>query len=322
MIKLPRFLLVSAFLAASTTFGLADNYPSKPLELSCATAAGSTGAQWCQMVSEILAKQGYLGKPVRVAFRPGGSGNENGVFLDRAPADGYTLSQLSQSHAGYMNLPTFTPDPNNFEPLLRVEKFLYNLAVPADSQFKTFDDLVQYAKKNPGQLGVGGNKIGSVHHRHIVDAFGAAGATVNYIPYEGSADAVRDLLGKHIPVALGTTGQWLPHIKAGSVRVLVTLNEERIPLLPDVPTIKELGYDYPITHNFIGIMVKKGIPEERKQALRVAFRKLVESEEYKQYLAVSPHVVVWYSDDPATVQKEWDYYLKSAKDFMTANNLM
>lgn len=294
----------------------AEDYPSKPLTIACATAAGSTGAQWCQMVSEILSKPDILGQPVNVELKPGGSGNEAAIYLTQRPADGYTLLQGSQSYAGYVNLPTFTPKLDDMEFLLRVEKFIYALGVPADSEFKTFDDAVKYAKEHPGELGIGGNKIGSVHHRLILDAFGAAGAEINYIPYEGSADAVRDTLGKHIPVGLGSIGQWQQHVNSGAIRILAVLNDERVSAWPDAPSIKELGYDYPVTHNFMAIIVKTGTPDDVKQKLRDAFAKLVESDEYKAYLAQSPHVVPWFNADPDVVQKEWQDTVSGTKEFM------
>ncbi|MDF2994924.1 MAG: hypothetical protein K0R27_561 [Xanthobacteraceae bacterium] len=315
-------LMSVAATVAITPVANAQSYPTKPIELVCSTSPGSTAAQWCQLMAQILAKPDVLGKPVNVAYKGAGSGNEAAVYTLQRPADGYTLLHASASFSGYMNLPTFSAKPDDFEFLARIEKFIYVLAVPTDSKYKTFVELVSAAKAAPGTIAVAGNKIGSIHHKHIIAAFKAGGAHVNHIPYEGSGDAVRDLLGGHVPVGLGSIGQIQPHAEAGKLRPLVVLNEKRSPAMPDVPTIQELGYVYPISHQWQGIFVKKGTPEAVKAKLREAFGKVVNGPEYADYLKNSPHVEKAFDTDGAALQKSFQDELNDYRGFMQANGIL
>ncbi|MCS0496303.1 tripartite tricarboxylate transporter substrate binding protein [Ancylobacter sp. MQZ15Z-1] len=322
MMKFAAGLAAIVLSAVSAPAVQAQSFPDKPIELVCSTSPGSTAAMWCQLMAQVLAKPDVLGTPVNVVYKGAGSGNEAAVYVMSRPADGYTLLHASASFSGYMNLPTFSVKPDDLEFLVKVEKFIYGLAVRSDSKYKTFGDLVSAAKLAPGTIGIAGNKIGSIHHKHIISAFSAAGATVIHIPYQGSGDAMRDLLGGHVPAALGTIGQIMPHEKAGKIRTLVVLNETRSPALPDVPTIQELGYVYPISHQWQGIFLKKGTPDEVKAKLRAAFRKVVDSPEYAEYLKNSPHVEKAFEDDPEKLRESFQQELQSYRTFMQENGIL
>lgn len=301
---------------------LAQDYPNKPIEFICATSAGSTAAQWCQLMAQELGKPDALGQPVHVSYRGGGSGNEAAAYSVRKGNDGYTLLHANASWAGYMNLPTFSEDPDQFKLAAKVEKFLYSLAVPADSEFKTIEDVVTYAKENPGTLSVAGNKIGSIHHKHIVAFFNAAGAEVNYIPYEGSGDAVKDVLGKHVPIGLGTIGQWAPHVEAGTIRPLVLLNEERVAAVPDLPVPSDMGLDYPMQHQWQGFFLLDGTPPEVHEKLSAALAKVVEGEEYKKYLDINKHVTAALDTDMAKLDQEFTAEKALFQEFMVENGII
>lgn len=297
-------------------------YPERPIELVCSTSPGSTAAQWCQLMAQILAKPDVLGVPVNVSFKGAGSGNEAAVYVRGQPNDGYVILHSNASWSGYMNLPTFEAKPEDFEFLARVEKFVYALAVQEGGKYASFEDVVADAKANPGTVAVAGNKIGSIHHKHIISAFSAAGAEVNHIPYEGSGDAVRDLLGGHLPVGLGSIGQLQPHVEAGKLKPIVVLNEERVAAMPDVPSVRDLGLDYPISHQWQGIFVGAGMPAEVKTRLRDAFAKVVESPEYAEYLKTAPHVEASFDADEEALKASFDAELKDYRAFMQANGIL
>ncbi|WP_127143833.1 Bug family tripartite tricarboxylate transporter substrate binding protein [Pelagibacterium montanilacus] len=313
--------------ALTSTFALSaataqDSYPSEPIELVCSTSAGSTAAQWCQMMSQVLSQDHVLGVPVNVSYRGAGSGNEAAVHVAQRDSDGYTLLHANASWSGYMNLPTFTPEISDFEFLARVEKFIYALGTHVDSEFETFEDTVEYARENPETLAIAGNKIGSIHHKHILSVYGAAGVDVNHIPYEGSGDAVRDVLGQHVPMGLGSIGQLQPHVEAGNMRPLVVLNEERVEAMPDVPTAAELGYEYDISHQWQGIFVKSGTPDEVKDVLRIALEQVVESPEYAEYLENSPHVEANFESDGEVLAESFQAELDDYRSFMEDNGIL
>ena len=194
-------LIVLAIAALFASPALAE-YPDKPVTISCGTSPGSGAARWCQMMAQGLAKKEALGVPVRVVFKPGGSGNESAVYADNKPADGYTLMHANGSYSGYMNLPTFSVKRSDLTLVARVVKSLYVLVTPADSQYKTFADVVKAAKAEPGKLAVAGNKLGSNAHQQVISLFNAAGVKVNHIPYRGTGKSLKDMLGHHILLGL------------------------------------------------------------------------------------------------------------------------
>lgn len=297
-------------------------YPERPVEFVCSTSPGSTAAQWCQLMAQALSQKDALGVPVNVTFKGAGSGNEAGVYIKGRAADGYTILHANASWSGYMNLPTFEPSVDDFEYLARIEKFVYALGTHANGPYKTFGDALAAAKDKPGTLAVAGNKIGSIHHKHILSLFTAADAEVVHIPYEGSGDAVRDVLGQHVPLGLGSIGQLQPHVAAGTIRPLVVLNEERVAAFPDVPTPAELGFSYPISHQWQGIFVRAGTPEEVKEKLRAALTKVMDSPEYAKYLEVSPHVEKNFETDPQALKQSLDKELSDYREFMQANGIL
>ena len=314
-------LILIAMVALFATPALAE-YPDKPITISCGTSPGSGAARWCQMMAQGLAKKEALGVPVRVVFKPGGSGNESAVYADNKPADGYTLMHANGSYSGYMNLPTFSVKRSDLTLVARVVKSLYVLVTPADSQYKTFADVVKAAKAEPGKLAVAGNKLGSNAHQQVISLFNAAGVKVNHIPYRGTGKSLKDMLGHHILLGLSNPSLVIPHIKAGKMRALVLLDTQRLPEMPDTPVPKELGLNYDLPVQWQGFFLKTGTPPAVKAKIVKAIGVVVNSPEFKAYLKKSPGIVADYISDEAALNKDLDKNLKSTNEFMKANGLI
>lgn len=316
-----------AIMGLTATPAAAQKFPSGPIEIVCTTKPGSGAAAWCQMLATELQKPDYLGVPVNVTFKSGGSNHEPVVYVDGKPADGHTLLHVSGSFYGYWNLPHFTKTYKDFEMLARVEQHLYGVAVRCDNSegIKSWQDLVAYAKKNPGALAMGSNKIGSIHHRHHVALYDAAGIDVRFIPYQGTGDVVKDVVGGHLKVGFAQPSLWNPHIDAGTICPLALLNEERLSEdknWKNVPSIKELGVEYDIPHQWQGFMVKKGTPDEAKDTLANALKKVTQSDAYKAYMAKRPHVVPNFEADRAKLTKDLDTNIPATRKFMIDNEII
>jgi tripartite-type tricarboxylate transporter receptor subunit TctC len=272
-------------------------WPDRPIEMVCATSPGSGAANWCELFAELTGKN--LGQPVKVLFKGGGGGNEAAAYVAGRPADGYTWLQRNTSYAGYMNLPTFRPNPDDFVNAVNVEKFLYVVAVRADSKYKTFQDLIADMKARPGKVGVATNKPGSAHHIHMIKLFNAFGADWNFVPYKGAGGAMKDVLGGHVPAGIGPPGIWLPHVKAGKARFLIWLDDKHSsrPELASIPIPADFGKKYDFIHQVQGMFVMKGTPKPVMGRIAAAFKAATETPRYKDYLAKNPHVVPVFSGD-------------------------
>jgi tripartite-type tricarboxylate transporter receptor subunit TctC len=301
---------------------LADNFPNHPFTLAITSSAGSGVARWGQMIAQILSKPGFLGQPVNVVYKGGGSGNEAGVYTHEHKADGYTLLQVSGSQPGYYNLPTMRYPFSDFTFVARMEKTLYAIGVANDSQFKTFKDLVAYAKANPGKLSFGGNKIGSVHQRMFAALTGALGVNIRYVPYQGTGQVVKDVLGHHVPVGMAQPGLWLPNVEAGKARMLLLLNDERIKQFPDLPVPSDLGIDVDLPIQFQAIVVKKGVPEDRIKFIAAALHKVQDTPQYQQYIKLNPGETPFFSDDQQALNADMRKQIESAHKFMVEHGIL
>ena len=324
-----KTLFVSTFGFAAAVGLLASpalaKYPDKPIELVCSTKAGSGAARWCQMMADELSKPNRLGVPVNVVYKPGGANHEGVVYTSSKPADGYTILHISGSHAGYFNLPHFTKGFKDFHMVARVERHLYAIAVRCDDKgIKSWKDLVAVAKKSPGQLAMGSNKPGSIHHRQHIRINNDQGIKLRFVPYKGTGGVVKDVVGKHLRVGFAQPGKWNPHIKSGTVCPIALLNEKRLnhPLWKDVPTIHEVGAKYTIPHQWQGFIVKKGTSEDVIKRISDASKDVANSKSYQKYLKKQPHVIPLFSDDRKNLTKDFEQNLKDARAFMIANGII
>lgn len=311
--------VVAAGVALAVVQPVQAAYPDKPIELICTTSPGSGAARWCHLVAEHLKQKDFLGVPVNVVFKSGGSNHEPVVYTQKKAADGYTLMHMSGSFTGYFNLPHYKFGYKDFTLIARMEQHLYAVGVHADSPWKTYADVVAYAKANPGKLSMGSNKIGSIHHRHQELLHKTAGINIRFVPYKGTGDVVKDVIGKHLKIGFAQPGKWIPHVKAGKARMLLLLNETRLtnnPWTKGVQTPAEAGYKYNVPHQFQGFMVKKGTPADRITILQKAMAKVSSTAKYQKYMKKQPHVIPNFSGDLKKLDSEFSSGLKSTRSLM------
>lgn len=306
----------SLALSASTAVAA---WPEKPIELVCATSTKSGAAHWCRLMASTVSKE--IGGRVDVLFKGGGGGNTAAAYVAKKPADGYTWLHRNTSYAGYMNLPTFKVDPEQFEVVVHMTKFLYVIGVPTGSKYKTFKQLIADMKANPGKISVAANKPGSAHHRHLINLFRAYDVKWNYVPYKGSGGAMRDVLGGHVPVGIVPTGIWMPQVKAGKGRTLVLLNEAAYPGI-DAPIPKDFGQNYKFTHQVQGFFLKKGAPADVKAKIAKAFERASKSQAYKDYIKNTVGAIDVFSVDGPRLTKEFHDARKETGAFLREAGLL
>jgi len=304
----------------------AQSYPTQPIQLICSTSPGSGAARWCEMIREELAKPEYLGVPINVAYMSGGANHEPAVYVHNRPADGYTILHGNASYHGQFNLPHFTVSPDDFTVVARFEQTIYGVGVLcSDPELNSWEDVVNYARANPGALAMGSNKVGSLHHlHHIRITRDPNGADIRFVPYEGTGDVVRDVVGGHLRIGFAQPGLWNPHIEAGTICPLMIMNEDRLthPLWADVPSVHDVGLTYDVPHQWQGFLVKAGTPDSVMDAIADALQKVTTSEAYAAYLAQNPHVVPAYIRDRAYLNEDFAREVAATRQFMIDVGLM
>jgi tripartite-type tricarboxylate transporter receptor subunit TctC len=264
--------------SAGTQFeARAADWPSKPITIIVGWGAGGTTDLITRMLADSL--QGILGVPVVVENKPGGAGLIALGLVSKAKPDGYTLGSLSLSGITEKPFVTEVPfDPvNGFSHICQIFNYGYGFVVKSDSPWKTFQEFVDDAKSKPGQLTVSMSGLGSTMHVALAKLEQKLpGFKITPIPYEGGLAAVTALLGGHVNACFQTQ-EWVPHVDAGTLRLLAIPAKEGMRKYPDVPTWLDLGYG--VYGESPGAYVAPaGLSEEIRSKLESAFEKALKSE--------------------------------------------
>ena len=221
-----------------------------------------------------------LGVPIVVENRPGAGGSVGAQYVARAKADGYTLVVSSQSShlANPLTQPQVGYDPvKDFENIAILGRLPNALVVHSSLPFKTFKEFIDYAKKNPGKLNYGSGGVGSMGQLNVEMLKASTGAFTTHIPYRGGTPLITAVLGNEVQFILDNLVIMLPHIQAGKVRALAVANDQRLPQLPDLPTLAEVGYPQLNLTSWIGIAAPAGTPDAAVQTLHKAVRQVAAS---------------------------------------------
>ncbi|HEX2825898.1 MAG TPA: tripartite tricarboxylate transporter substrate binding protein [Burkholderiales bacterium] len=269
-------------LAAFQSTAVAQQYPSKPITMLCWTEAGSAVDAYARAMANLMARD--LGQNVVVENRPGADGAVMISHMLKAPADGYTIASITMSLALLVGQPTSTFKIDDLQLLARTQIDAYGVVVPAASLFKTIDDFVAHARRNPGKLNIGGPfDMGA--HRVAWEVFSdASKAKVAWIPYKGGAGVVNAVAGAHLDGGVTNPGNIKGLVSGGKLRVLAVSSDRRLPDFPDVPTYKERGWDV-VRYQWRGMMAKAGTPQPIVERLVKAIDTARQTPEWKAYLA-------------------------------------
>lgn len=270
----------------------AQDYPSKPVSLIVSFSAGGNNDLRARQLGVPVGTS--LGQTIVVENKPGASGNIGHEFVARAKPDGYTLG------IGAMGPLTVNPalfpkmgfDPaKDFVPVVLIEKAPLVLVTRADKPFKSVKDVVAEGKAKPKSLSIGNAGTGGAHHLSAELFEDVAGIEVLHVPYKGGGPAATALLSGEIDMMFEQTYAALPSIQAGKIRALAVTSDKRLPSLPDVPTMTELGYPQVTVSNWLGVVAPKGTPPEVVKKLNDSFNKALAAPDMREKIAGPGNVV-------------------------------
>lgn len=267
-----------AVVAALTLAGEAGAaFPEKAITVIVgAPPGGST-----DMTSRMLAKRltEILKVPVLVENKVGAGGFVAGTAVHTAAPDGYTMGVYASSSfnlAHFLRKPPY--DIFTKTPIMSYGIYPFTFAVKADSPWKTFKDFLDHVKKNPGQVSLATSNPDSMENLPIWMLEDKLGVKMKLVPYQGGAPAVAAVLGGHADAFTGV-GEAIPHIRDGSLRGLATYLGQRMPGLPDLPTLMELGYDV-VVESRLALYGPPGMSKEVVKALEEAFHKAMDDPDF------------------------------------------
>ena len=275
------FIVLLAVIAMVWSSGFcATGYPNKPLTyMICFDPAGESDIT-ARIQEQALKK--YFGQNVVITYKIGGGGSIGWSELIQSKPDGYTiaghnlphtvLQPLERGNAGYKTL--------DLKQIYFFESTPDLLVVRQDSPFKTLKDFVEYAKKNPpGVVTVGGSGTSSANDLGTAMLNKAAGIQLTYIPFGGTGSAIPALLGGHVTALMTYSTMGVQY--SGKFRSLAIASEERMAVLKDVPTFKELGYDV-VEGAYRGVAAPPGTPDDIIKYLANVFEKVMKDPEVQK----------------------------------------
>jgi len=271
--------IVGCCLAFFGSAAQADVYPQRPISLSVPYGAGGSTDGIARKFATLLAAE--LKQPVLVLNQPGAAGTLQLGNLARARADGYTIGFYSYSTATFTSQLMKVPyKREDFELLGGVAEFSYGIVTPADSPINNIQDLVNQSKTSKGVFfGV----TGAPNNFPFLKLQKLTGGSFDQVTYKSSAESITAAMGKHVDVALQGPSAFAELVKAGKLKFIASASDFRLPWFPNVPTLKEQGYDVGIS-GIIGVAAPKDIPEDARKILEAAIYKVVASKDYKEFL--------------------------------------
>ncbi|ODV44303.1 ABC transporter substrate-binding protein [Cupriavidus sp. UYMMa02A] len=263
---------------------IASTFPQKPIRMVVTFPAGGGTDALARLIGTDISKS--LGQPVVVDNRPGASGNIGAEFVAKSPADGYTLLIVNSSFAinpGVFKKLQFDPK-NDFSAVITFASVPSVIAVPQNSRIRTFKDLMTAGKSGtPPSYASCGN--GTPQHLAGELLKMSSGIDMLHVPYKGCAPAIADVLGGQAEVSINTLTNTVPYLKSSKLRALAVTSKVRSPLLPDVPTVNELGVAGYDVDQWFGILAPAHTPPEIVKKLNAEIAKAVAKPEIKASLA-------------------------------------
>lgn len=291
-----RYLAVLSFLglAASPAPVLAEDYPSRPINVIVAAPAGGPTDVAARIVASIAEKE--LKQPVVIVNKVGAGGQVGWTELARAKPDGYTIGFIAPPTTNTVILNPERQaifDEKSFAPIINHVVDPGVVWVRAESTIKSFADLIAAAKKDPAAIKASTTGILSDDHLNILMTEEATGAKFRIVHLEGAANQLKETLGGNVDVSFDNVGSVLKPMKAGQVRVLAVTDPERSPYMPDVPSTRELGFPTIVSSSTRGIAAPKGTPQAIVDRLGAVLKRAMEHPDHlkrmeEQGLAVRP----------------------------------
>jgi tripartite-type tricarboxylate transporter receptor subunit TctC len=273
----------AAAVPAVSRFASAQIYPTRPIRLVIPFAPGGTndaiGRPWADKV------KGFLGTVI-VENQGGAGGSVGTAAVARAQPDGYTIlvggttvlvvNPAASSHSLY--------DPiKDFMPIAILGTSPSCISVHPTQPFGTLNDLVAYAKTNPGKLSYGSSGVGSINHLVGERLKHLTGIDIAHIPYRGAGPAMADLISGHVPMLVhGINGQAIELYRTGKVHILAVTRATRLAGAPDIPAVAEAGLPDMVSFVFTGLFAPKGTPKVIVDQLAEATRKVMADQELQR----------------------------------------
>jgi tripartite-type tricarboxylate transporter receptor subunit TctC len=283
--------VVAAALAATlfATPASADDYPNRPIRVFTTSSAGGLSDIFMRVLNDALRER--LGQPLIIENKPGGAGNIAARACQDATPDGYTICIINADTMIYNQFmfKSIPFDPEKLTPIVNLFHLIQVLVVNAELGAKTVDELVAVSKAKPGTLNYLTASIPCVVYMDSLKR--DKGADWIRVPFRGGGEAVTAILGGTTPIGLIGLGNVTAQIRADKMNALALVNNIRTPLLPDVPTLADLGYKGAPSETWYGLFAPAGTPKPIIDKLNSEIVKVVSDPGFREKYIISRGLV-------------------------------
>jgi putative tricarboxylic transport membrane protein len=261
------------------------SYPSRPIDIVVPFPPGGGSDNLARTIQDLVGRSRLSEQPVTVSNRSGGSGAVGLAYVAGRKRDGYTLVTLNDPLVSLGVQPHYTgPTIKDLTLVAILALDEMAIVVPAKSRFQTIEEVIAFAKANPGKLTFSTESQGGGDHVLGILIERATGASFTYVHTRGGAEAMQNLVGGHVDLAGPNPSEMLSQWKGGLARPLAVSAPERVAIMPDVPTLKERGID--VVHRMMrGVALPGDAPAESVRYWEAALAKVTQSDGWRtQYL--------------------------------------
>jgi len=293
ILRYPVVALLGAAALACAAPVTAQSFASRPIEFIVHVNPGGGTDVFARLITEIMTRDKLVTQPLVVQSRTGGAGVVAFTYVKSKRGDPHTvLTMATGSFLTAASRPDLELGLEQFTPLAFFARDPQGIIVNADSKYRTFKDLIDDAKARPGELVCAVTSATGTGRQTLWYLERATGGRFKFVTFKAGSEAVLSVLGGHVPFTTENVSEAWAHIEAKKMRVLAVTTEQRMPSLPDVPTLVELGYKVTIGTGR-GFVMPAGVPKEAAAEMEAILEKVHKSARWREYAVNNLYENVW-----------------------------